>query len=210
MNATAEATAIVRGWIADLDARIDRYVDGWEHKAGPVSCRTCTMPACCDQLILATLAEVLPLVERLVAEGRDTPAFRRRLRQEADAMTGVSRDEWFRRRVPCVFLEEGRCTVYDERPTSCRAYFVASPAADCGGPVHTKVAILNCTNSTAATVLQASATTSRALGLRVARHVYMDLLPRTVLRALKARGRKDWPAYVERQGWPTPEERTWR
>jgi len=38
---------------------------------------------------------------------------------------------YFRQQVACPFLENESCSIYDERPVSCREYLVTSPPANC-------------------------------------------------------------------------------
>lgn len=41
---------------------------------------------------------------------------------------------YFRLMIPCPFLENESCSIYDERPLKCREYLVVSPAEYCGEP----------------------------------------------------------------------------
>lgn len=40
--------------------------------------------------------------------------------------------EYFARKIPCPFLEDESCLIYEERPFVCRQYLVVSPAENCG------------------------------------------------------------------------------
>lgn len=64
------------------------------------------------------------LVDRLLtmAESRDV---------EAGLQLGV---EYFRLGLPCPFLENESCGIYEHRPMICRQYLVTSPAVDCSDP----------------------------------------------------------------------------
>jgi Fe-S-cluster containining protein len=42
--------------------------------------------------------------------------------------------EYFLERMPCPFLEEESCSIYGERPISCREYIVKSPPENCAQP----------------------------------------------------------------------------
>lgn len=42
--------------------------------------------------------------------------------------------EYFAQDIYCPFLEEGSCSIYSERPISCREYLVTSPAENCSKP----------------------------------------------------------------------------
>lgn len=56
-----------------------------------------------------------------------------------DALEGVNRD-YYALRMPCPFLEEEVCTMYDERPSACRELLVTSPAEHCEDLIHNPVA----------------------------------------------------------------------
>ncbi|MEP7075307.1 MAG: YkgJ family cysteine cluster protein [Acidobacteriota bacterium] len=47
--------------------------------------------------------------------------------------------EYYYERVACPFLEDGLCSIHENRPLSCREYLATSPAANCslenGGPI---------------------------------------------------------------------------
>lgn len=207
------AVALVRSWIADLDGKIERYVERMELVEGAVSCRTCTEPACCRQIVLCHLFEVLPIVERLRAEGRDTPALRERLRRDADDMErlGFGDGGWWDSGRGCPFLVDRRCSIYEARPSSCRAYYVLSPAELCASGGRAIVKMLGCRNHAEDDAVATSMAIHAALGLRRRPAVYVDFLPRTVVRLLRAHGRKDWAAYVDRQDWPDYERvSSWR
>ncbi len=71
---------------------------------------------------LAALGE--PLMERM----RDTTKF-----AEIDKRRELGQ-EYFSRGVPCPFLENESCSIYEHRPMSCREYLVTSPAGNCKTP----------------------------------------------------------------------------
>ena len=53
---------------------------------------------------------------------------------------------YFRERLPCPFLEEGSCSIYGDRPITCREYLVVSPPEYCaqddsGGVVQVPVVL---------------------------------------------------------------------
>ena len=41
---------------------------------------------------------------------------------------------YFKLMIPCPFLENESCSIYDERPLKCREYLVTSPAVNCSDP----------------------------------------------------------------------------
>ena len=72
-------------------------------------------------------------VEERVREARDTitldedtPLSLKEMAQRAGA--------YFRLMIPCPFLENESCSIYDERPLKCREYLVTSPAENCADP----------------------------------------------------------------------------
>ncbi len=52
---------------------------------------------------------------------------------DADQQGRLAR-EYFKVRAACPFLEEESCSIYPDRPLSCREYLVTSPAAWCRDP----------------------------------------------------------------------------
>lgn len=52
------------------------------------------------------------------------------LAMDDEALDGVNRS-YYALRLPCPFLEEEICTIYDERPTACRELLVTSPSQHC-------------------------------------------------------------------------------
>lgn len=51
-------------------------------------------------------------------------------------------ERYFDLKLACPFLEDDRCSIYEERPFVCRQYLVTSPAALCADPLHNPVAPL--------------------------------------------------------------------
>jgi Fe-S-cluster containining protein len=50
-----------------------------------------------------------------------------------EAYTAMARN-YFRQGIPCPFLEEEACSIYEERPITCREYLVTSPPELCASP----------------------------------------------------------------------------
>jgi Fe-S-cluster containining protein len=110
--------------------------------------------ACCRQIVPISETEALYLagvVESMPPERQ--AAVRERFRQALEALgdpvlSGLrdtsrlssfdARREagmaYFGRGVPCPFLEDESCSIYEHRPMSCREYFVVSPACHCSDP----------------------------------------------------------------------------
>jgi Fe-S-cluster containining protein len=119
----------------------------------PVSCRA-GCGACCRQLVPVSEPEALylaELVEAMPPERAATvrerfraavealgPGLVDRLRDTSGLKTMEDRRaiglEYFRAGVACPFLENENCSIYENRPLSCREYLVSSPAVNCSHP----------------------------------------------------------------------------
>ena len=121
-----------------------------EKSGRPVSCRE-GCAACCRHLVpvtvnearsLASLVDSLPKGQRSRIRERFSEA-RSRL-AESGLLEAVSQfgsdgpwserrlaSVYFRMGIACPFLDEERCTIYEERPLACREYLVTSPAKNC-------------------------------------------------------------------------------
>ena len=119
-----------------------------------LSCRK-GCAACCRMLVPVSPPEAFALkaaVDRLQTAQRDrilhrVAALRDRLNEEGllgrlvqlsetrtplsdEDMEPVNRD-YYARRLPCPFLDDDVCSLYDERPAACRELLVTSPAEWC-------------------------------------------------------------------------------
>jgi Fe-S-cluster containining protein len=118
-----------------------------------ISCRK-GCGACCRQLVpvsemearrLRDLVESLPEPRRAQVRARFAAARRRleeagmferlqhpeTLRENERTILGL---DYFRLGIACPFLEEESCSIYPDRPLSCREYLVTSPAENCKNP----------------------------------------------------------------------------
>lgn len=115
--------------------------------------------ACCRQIV--PISEVEARMIRDLMEGMPEPRrsqIRQRFAEARDKLqaTGLlepllNRADWpldfmekfgldyFRQGVPCPFLEEESCSIYLDRPLTCREYLVTSPAACCSQPTRATV-----------------------------------------------------------------------
>jgi Fe-S-cluster containining protein len=118
-----------------------------------ISCRS-GCGACCRQLV--PISEVEARLIRDLVEGFPEPrrstilarfAEARRRLEEAGLLDMLLRPDafsddqlrplaldYFGRGVPCPFLEDESCSIYEERPIACREYLVTSPAEHCAKP----------------------------------------------------------------------------
>src|SRR2546423_12084461 len=125
-----------------------------EKKAGrTVSCQK-GCGACCRQLVpisaieareVAKVVERMPpkrkeMILRRFAEAREKLADAEMLdpllhpdHYGDDQMRALGR-EYFNLGIPCPFLEDESCSIYLDRPITCREYLVTSPATNCAAP----------------------------------------------------------------------------
>lgn len=118
--------------------------------------------ACCRQLVPVSASEARRLRDYLeeMPEPRRSELKRRfaaarEALREAEMLPrltggeGLSREElfslgrdYFLLGISCPFLEEESCSIYAERPISCRQYLVTSPAENCAAPERGKVSLV--------------------------------------------------------------------
>jgi Fe-S-cluster containining protein len=108
------------------DARIAAAPD-----AGTLACRAgCTW--CCYFTVDVRAAEVFRILD--FVEQSFTPEEKARVyaevRANSSALRNLGEDERVTRNAKCPFLSDGRCTIYEARPQSCRNYH-ATNAAGC-------------------------------------------------------------------------------
>lgn len=149
-TSTKDLLPIFQGF---TNAVVDIAVEAAERQGFEVSCRK-GCAACCRQLVpvspgearaLVRLVETLPephrshvrerfesAVEKLDAAGV-LDAFRREAKISSDQFKSLGLD-YFDQAVACPFLEEESCSIYSDRPLSCREYLVTSPAEECSRP----------------------------------------------------------------------------
>jgi Fe-S-cluster containining protein len=51
--------------------------------------------------------------------------------------------DYFKEGVPCPFLVDEACSIYDDRPLMCREYLVTSPAENCSNPTKENINLVN-------------------------------------------------------------------
>jgi Fe-S-cluster containining protein len=135
------------------NAIVDATVQEIETRGGKISCcKGCG--ACCRQLVpisdvearcIAELVESLPEPRRSQVKARFEDAVKRlaeaglleKLRQPACWYREGYREfglEYFRQGIPCPFLEDEACSIYPDRPITCREFLVTTPAKNCQNP----------------------------------------------------------------------------
>ncbi len=77
---------------------------------------------CCYQAVGVSPPEVLAIHEHLLAtrSSEALAAFDRRLREADEKTRGMSLTERLSPELPCPFLEEAACSIYEVRPLACR------------------------------------------------------------------------------------------
>lgn len=202
-----EHVSVLQDDYRKLAAAIDDTANGYRGlpDTPPISCDTCTQSDCCNQVVASTLGEALVIAKRLRDEGRDTKALRARLRDQAVGQKSMSRDEWFQTRTPCVFLEKGRCSIYDNRPAGCRAWLVVTPSEWCSADYtkQEKVGALSLQDTAAGATLQIAQGLAKSLGLK--NPAPSGDLPEIVLLALRSFDKRD-PVKFLNEKLPSREE----
>jgi len=87
---------------------------------------------CCRKAVGTAVPEVERIVHYLRANssGAQLAAFQARALELVEKRRALKNDRWAASRLPCVFLEEERCSVYPVRPLTCRG-FTSSDARAC-------------------------------------------------------------------------------
>jgi len=108
----------------DMMAATSRLADALLARApaGAVACRA-GCDHCCYQIVGVTPPEALAIFDHLSQTRSDgeLARFAAQVSRRRAETRGLSAGERFSPAHPCVFLETGRCTIYDVRPLSCRA-----------------------------------------------------------------------------------------
>jgi hypothetical protein len=96
-----------------------------------VACRS-GCDHCCHQSVAVTLPEALAIVAHLreAWTSDELLLFTARLAERVERTRGTSADERFSPELPCLFLREGSCSIYEVRPLVCRG-MNSLDASDC-------------------------------------------------------------------------------
>ncbi len=138
-------------------------IEGLASRGQPISCRQ-ACSACCDHLVPVTLfeAESLSFAIRAMPPPQQhalADRFRSALQQLAASGLNdrIQAEDWIGdtpsarhivldylyQRIPCPFLVDSACSVYELRPFACREYLVVSPPAHCADPAANAVVRVN-------------------------------------------------------------------
>jgi Fe-S-cluster containining protein len=135
------------------DGLVDLAARQAEDSGQRISCQA-GCGACCRQLVPVSEVEARRVsevigempeprraeVRRRFAEARrrlDEAGLLERLERRAEWPADAARDvglEYFRLGIACPFLENESCSIYADRPITCREYLVTSPAENCARP----------------------------------------------------------------------------
>jgi len=95
---------------------------------------------CCMLPASATMPEMIPVVEHMVRMPdwpKRKPELERQINlhlaesADVDMLDQVERTRFFTKQMPCVFLKDARCEIYNVRPAVCRYHMVTSPPENC-------------------------------------------------------------------------------
>jgi Fe-S-cluster containining protein len=135
------------------DAVVNGAVQAVEQAGEKISCRA-GCGACCRNLVaisevearrIRAVVDAMPEPRRTVIRQRFADARRRLeaagLLPQLQQTEGCTEAEYLalssvypRQGIPCPFLEEESCSIYEERPLTCREYLVVSPPENCAQP----------------------------------------------------------------------------
>lgn len=194
-------------WMDGMDARFVQAMR--RSRPETITCDTCpnSSPGCCYQKVFITFMEVIPIVDALRKSGRDTPEFRERLRIAGIEMEAGERYEFFQEGHPCVFLNEGRCSIYSVRPGACRSYYVISEPNRCqpGDKQGAEDGIYKINDQDYShAVLDKGMAVNRMLKLKeTPKRIMMATLPRMVLIGLQTWDEDDFQKFLRNQVWPS-------
>lgn len=96
--------------------------------------------ACCKQAVTLSVPEALAILEPLLYEPVRRMWYLRSTYQRITRQAKMCLDDqvnvqtWFEKEIPCVFLKEDRCSIYEDRPAACRVHMVVSDPAQCQPP----------------------------------------------------------------------------
>lgn len=191
----------IEAWWGQMDAA---FAKGIQARPEPISCDTCPHeePGCCFQKVVVTIYDILPIVRFLLRQKRDTPRLRAQLDEAGVVMEATDRDSFFHAAHPCVFLEHGKCSIYEVRPTMCRSYFVISDPSQCQPGTNEEILKIN-DGAYVNELLIIAKKVHALLGLKETRkRIFMGALPRMVLMGLQMWEADDFRAFVRSQPWP--------
>lgn len=158
----------------DVDVAIKEHHEKEPEEAAGIRCRSgCN--ACCYTAVGVTKDEAELLAERVVKGVKiDVPRLMRQQEAARDDKAWFT-DEIAHKDRACVFLgEDGKCKVYEDRPSACRKYFVFTDPKFCDVEKYPKKGVGNLVSHGAECITSASYTVDQEV----------NFLPRALLAAL--------------------------
>lgn len=101
------------------DRLSDITIDHYTGECKPISCVGCRSGDCCRQELRCLESEMDKLADLAIQKGVDL-----------DKLKNQALD-WDNSDKTCVFLENGQCGIYEDRPLVCRRHLVTSPRENC-------------------------------------------------------------------------------
>jgi Fe-S-cluster containining protein len=203
----------VEAWMLAHDKKIATELAKLEKQDScSVSCATCPEPACCHNKVQVYLADTLPIARRLMCEGRATEEFLHKLKFTGNQMEAATTGDWLTSYTPCMFLEDGRCTVYEQRPLQCRTYFVVSDPEICRPPPERETKFVNLSAvliawNDIARWIHAQMFYKETIGgqrpIETPGRILMAVLPRALSIMFEAIESDNYMRFVRSQQWPT-------
>lgn len=105
--------------------------------------------ACCKQTVAISVLEALSILEPIVSDNYRLDRFLKGryevIKKQAKlCLSGkITGAEWFAQSIPCAFLKDDLCSIYERRPSVCRTHAVVTPSEDCSPPRMKSIAKLN-------------------------------------------------------------------
>lgn len=143
--------------------------------------------ACCKQSVTIDIFEAISVIAPVLFSQTQRLWFYKVVYDKAIVLAKACVEDrlnaraWFEKQIPCIFLSNEECTVYEHRPTICRIHSVTSPAIDCSPPSDKNIMKLNIKDWFEATVM-----VQKSLAREVLITEQMAPLPVAIVWAVKA------------------------
>lgn len=125
--------AILAGWKDEdqlkLVRRLRRLIDGACPEIRQHAVMECEVgcDSCCYRYVMATPVDVLSIFDHIQSWGAEAKAaLVAKLEAYVKQSQPEAEEDFVRFKEPCPLLEDGKCSIYEQRPLSCRAIFSAS------------------------------------------------------------------------------------
>lgn len=103
-----------------------------QQKGYETSCTTCANGVCCNGRVDVVLMDAVPILRAKDEAKTLTQEFLDQCRERnREELSSGRPNVWMARRTPCLFLRNGRCSVYAQRPLPCAQFYVWSDPVYC-------------------------------------------------------------------------------